>query len=48
MKPAREIIYKQKMKPLVPPKFKDKYDRDFGKGSWDKVKAERDRINKKK
>lgn len=47
MKPIKRTpIYKQTLKPLPPLKFKEKYDKDFGKGEWDREKSKRNKINK--
>ena len=46
MKPVKNNpVYKQSMRPLPPVKFKEKYDKDYGKGAWDKEYAKR-KINK--
>lgn len=42
----RTPIYKQTTRNIPPLKFKEKYDKDYGKGAWDKEKLKRDKINK--
>jgi hypothetical protein len=42
----RTPIYTQTTKSLPPLKFKDKYDKDYGKGAWNRENLKRNKINK--